>query len=142
MVASFLAAQRPPVRNASMTSANDCGVLRVWPSRTLVVTCADCFRGQGLVASRLPPNTSAMAPGIALLPLRATALRTQVLDVAVAKPLGQVASEITGTVVGQQPGSISGRGLIEPAGPQRQVEGGGDILGPHIGAQFPGHDAA
>jgi len=39
-------AQRPPVRNASMTSANGCGVLRVSPSRTLVVTCAGCFRGR------------------------------------------------------------------------------------------------
>ena len=31
----------------------------------------------------------------------------QVLDAAVAKPFGQVASEITRTVVGQQPGSIN-----------------------------------
>ena len=32
----------------------------------------------------------------------------QVLDVAVAKPLGQVASDITRTVVGQQPGRSAG----------------------------------
>src|SRR5262249_31631678 len=62
----------------------------------------------------------------------------QVLDVAVAKPLGQVASDITRTVVGQQPGSVSGPGLIKPTGPQRQVEGSGDVLGLHIGAQLPG----
>ena len=66
----------------------------------------------------------------------------QVFDVAGAEPFGQVAGDIAGTVVGQKTRSIGRLGLVQPAGPQRQIERGGDILGPHVGAQLPGHNVS
>jgi hypothetical protein len=67
---------------------------------------------------------------------------TDVFDVAGTKPFGEVACDIAGAVVGQEPWSIGRRGLVQPAGLQRQVERGGDILGLHRGAQLPGDDVA
>ena len=52
----------------------------------------------------------------------------QMLDLAVVEPPGQVARDVAGTVVGQEPGSIGRLGVVQPTGPQRQVERGGDIL--------------
>ena len=60
----------------------------------------------------------------------------EVFDIAGAEPLGEVTRDIAGTVVGQQPRSIGRLGLVQPAGLQRRVERGGDILGPHVGAHF------
>src|SRR5271170_3763382 len=62
---------------------------------------------------------------------------TQVFDVAGFEPFGQVARNIDRTVVRQEPGSIGRLGLLQPAGLQRQVERGGDILGLHRGAKLP-----
>ena len=42
----------------------------------------------------------------------------KVLDIAVVEPFGQVARNVAGTVVGEQPGSIGWFGVIEAAGPQ------------------------
>src|SRR5438105_14563595 len=58
----------------------------------------------------------------------------QVFYVAVVEPFGQVVGDVAGTVVGQEPGPIGEHGLVQSASLQRQVEGGGDILGPHVGA--------
>ena len=58
----------------------------------------------------------------------------QMFDVPVGEPFGEITCDIAGAVVGQQPRSISQLGLFQPAGPQRQVERGGDILGLHRGA--------
>ena len=55
----------------------------------------------------------------------------QVFDLPVGEPFGEITCDIAGAVVGQQPGSI---GLFQPAGLQRQVERGGDILDLHCGA--------
>ena len=66
----------------------------------------------------------------------------QVFDVAVVEPFGQVVGDVAGTVVEQEPGPIGEYGLVQSASLQRQVEGGGDILGPHVGAQLPGEDVA
>jgi SAM-dependent methyltransferase len=75
MVASFLAARRRPAHNASMTSANSCGVPRALPNRIPVVACEGCSTRRGLAGLRPPPTTSAMAPAIGLSPLRATGPR-------------------------------------------------------------------
>ena len=72
---SFLAARRPPARNASMTSANRCGVPRKLVNRIWVVACAGCFKRRGLAAPRHPPTISPMAPRIELSPSRTTAPR-------------------------------------------------------------------
>src|SRR5205814_3654720 len=66
----------------------------------------------------------------------------QVFDVAVVEAFGQVVGDVAGTVVGQEPGPIGEYGLVQSASLQRQVEGGGDILGPHVAAQLPGEDVA
>ena len=58
------------------------------------------------------------------------------------EPFGQVARDIAGTVVGQEPRSIGRLGLVQATGLQSQVERGGDILGLHGGAQLPGDDVA
>ena len=58
----------------------------------------------------------------------------QVFDVVGVEPFDQVARDIAGTAVGQEPRPLRGPGLVQPRGPQRQVERGGDILGLHRGA--------
>src|SRR5215510_11514717 len=45
----------------------------------------------------------------------------KVFDIAVVEPFGQVARNVAGTIVGQQPWSIGWLGLIKAAGPQCQV---------------------
>ena len=49
---------------------------------------------------------------------------TNVLDAPVTEPFGQVARDITRTVVGQEPGPRYRRGLVQTRGPQRSVERG------------------
>ena len=66
----------------------------------------------------------------------------KVFDIAVVEPFGQVARDIAGTIVGQQPWAIGWLGLIKAAGPQCQVEGVGNIFRTHAGAQFPRHNVA
>src|SRR6516162_5818078 len=87
MAGSFLAARRSPTRNASMTSANRCGVPRELPNRIRVVACAGCFRRRDLAASRPPPSISAMAPRIGLSASheRAAECRNQGLQATVAR---------------------------------------------------------
>ena len=48
----------------------------------------------------------------------------QVLDVAGTEPFGQIAGDVAGTVVGQEPWALHGFGLVQPTGLQRQVECG------------------
>src|SRR4029079_8194015 len=62
------------------------------------------------------------------------------LDAPAVEPFGQIAGDIGGTIVGQQPGAVYDRALIEPGGRQRQVERLSDISGPHRGAELPGDD--
>jgi hypothetical protein len=64
----------------------------------------------------------------------------KVFDIAIVEPFGQIARDIAGAVVGQQPWSIGWLGLIKVAGPQCPIEGGSDIFRPHAGAQLPGDD--
>ena len=66
----------------------------------------------------------------------------QVLDLAVVEPPGEVARDVAGTVVRQEPRPLRRLGLVQTCGLQRQLEGGGDILGLHCGAQLPGEDVA
>src|SRR5437588_277431 len=67
---------------------------------------------------------------------------THVLDLAVLEPFGQLAGDVARSVVGQQAWPTCGRRLVQTAGPQRQIERGGDMCGLHAGAQLPGHDVA
>ena len=66
----------------------------------------------------------------------------QVLDVAGSEPFGQIAGDVAGTIVGQEPWVLHGIGLVQPTDLRRQVECGGDVLGLHCGAQLPSHDIA
>src|ERR1041384_1886865 len=66
----------------------------------------------------------------------------EMFDVASTEPVGQVARDITGTVIGQKPRSIRELGLIQPRGLQCKLKGGGDIFGLHCRAQLPGDDIA
>src|SRR3954462_6556287 len=67
---------------------------------------------------------------------------TDMLDAPAVEPFGQIAGDIGGTIVGQQPRAVDDRDLIEPGGRQRQVERLSDISGPHRGAELPGDDEA
>src|SRR3954451_16617290 len=65
---------------------------------------------------------------------------TNMLDAPAVEPFGQIAGDIGGTIVGQQPRAVDDRDLIEPGGRQRQIERLSDIGGPHRGAELPGDD--
>src|SRR4051812_44418955 len=67
---------------------------------------------------------------------------TDMLDAPAVEPFGQIAGDIGGTIVGQQPRAVYDRDLIEPGGRQRQVERLSDISGPHRGAELPGDEDA
>src|SRR5215207_2482249 len=64
------------------------------------------------------------------------------LDAPAVEPFGEIAGDVRGTIVGQQPRAVDDRDLIEPGGRQRQVERLSDIGGPHRGAELPGDDEA
>ena len=64
------------------------------------------------------------------------------LDLPVTEPFGQVGGDVAGAVVGQEPRPLRGHGLVQTCCLQRQIEGGGDILGAHRRAQLPGDDVA
>src|SRR5881628_2095470 len=66
---------------------------------------------------------------------------TDMLDAPAVEPFGQIAGDIGGTIVGQQPRAVDDRDLIEPGGRQRQVERLSDISGPHRGAELRGGTA-
>src|SRR5829696_9351876 len=44
------------------------------------------------------------------------------LDAPAVEPFGEIAGDVRGTIVGQQPRAVDDRDLIEPGGRQRQVE--------------------
>src|SRR5437763_1949946 len=66
------------------------------------------------------------------------------LDAPAVEPFGQIAGDIGGTIVGQQPRAVYDRDLIEPGGGQRQVDDlGPDLLGNAVpDAPRPGRTVA
>ena len=63
-------------------------------------------------------------------------------DFAITEPFGQVAGDVAGAVIGQEPRPLGEPGLVQSRGQQCSLERGRDVLGAHCGAQLPGDDVA
>ena len=58
------------------------------------------------------------------------------------EPFSEIAGDVTGTIIRQQPGFVLDTGLIATRGRERHLQRIGDVLGLHRGAQLPSDDVA
>ncbi len=58
------------------------------------------------------------------------------------EPFSEIAGDVAGTIVRQQPGFVPDMGLIAARGRERHLQRVGNVPGLHRGAQLPGNDVA
>ena len=58
------------------------------------------------------------------------------------EPFGQIAGDVAGAVVGEQPRLVPDLGAVAARCGERQLQRVGDIAGPHVGAELPGDHVA
>ena len=72
------------------------------------------------------------------LGLRMIRRAAHMLHLFVFQPHGQIAGDVAGTVIRQQPWFVQNLGLIAARGRESQFQRVSDIAGAHIGAELPG----